>query len=249
MAEQSCSLLCRVRDLPSTLVTNLAAIIEAMVRHWPGPLGYGLRTRYYRKRLKHLGKGVLIDPGVRFFGLKHISIGDGTHIYFECVICAGPAAPNQAEVRRLPNEHFAGADGEVHIGRGVHMAAGCYILGNGGVQIGDYCGLAGGTRILSMTYHYASFADRSRRDVYFGIEGGTSHACYLFSPVVLGCNVGVASNAVILPGTTLGDDCFVTIGSVVHYGEVQPNLVVSGNPARGIKHRFASAKDAAVPKT
>ncbi len=249
MADQPRSLLRRVWGLPSMWVQNLAAIVEAMVRHWPGPLGYWVRTRYYRKRLRHLGKGVLIDPGVRFFGPKHISIGDGTHIYFDCVLCAGPAAHNQAEVRRLSNERFAGAEGEVHIGRGVHMAAGCYILGNGGVQIGDYCGFAGGTRILSITYHYASFVDPSRRDVYFSLEGGASHACYLSSPVVLGRNVGVASNAVILPGTTLGDDCFVTIGSVVHHGEVPPNTVVSGNPARGIKHRFAPAKDAAAPKT
>jgi acetyltransferase-like isoleucine patch superfamily enzyme len=232
------SFLGRLLRLPRVLAGDAADLVEALVRHWPGSLGYGLRTRYYRKRLKHLGKGVVIDPGVRFLGLKHISIGDGTHIYFECIICAGPAAPNQAEVRRLSNEHFAGADGEVHIGRGVHMAAGCYILGNGGVQIGDYCGLAGGTRILSMTYHYASFADRSRRDVYFGIEGGTSHACYLFGPVVLGDNVGVASNVVLLPGATVCNDSFVTIGSVVHPGVIPPNSIASGNPAALVKQRF-----------
>lgn len=247
MAEQPRSLVRRLLGLPRILIDYAGALVESWVRRSPGALGYGLRNRYYRKRFKHLGKNVRIDPGVRFIGAAHISIGDDTHIYYDCLICAGPVGATAAEVRRLPNENFLGQEGDVRIGRGVHIAAGAYILGSGGVQIGDCSGLAGGTRILSATYHYRSFEDPSRHDIYFGIEGGVEHACYLVGPVVLGENVGVASNAVILPGATVGAESFVTIGAVVHPGVQPPNAILSGNPASRIKSRFAPPKPPAAP--
>jgi acetyltransferase-like isoleucine patch superfamily enzyme len=229
-----------------SLLNEWREIKEALIRHWPGGLGYRLRQSYYRRRMKYLGKNVVIEPGVRFMGLSRISIGDGTHIYYDCLICAGPVGATKAEVRRLPNERFRGEEGEVRIGRNVHMAAGCYILGSGGVQIGDCCGLAGGARILSATYHYRSFEDPSRQDIYFAIEGGAEHACYLVGPVVLGDNSGVASNAVILPGTAIEDKSFVAIGALVHSGVYPPNSVLSGSPAIRIRDRFPSSKPAPV---
>jgi virginiamycin A acetyltransferase len=40
----------------------------------------------------------------------------------------------------------------------------------------------------------------------------------------------------ILPGARLGDGCVVGAGSVVT-GELEPNSVVVGNPARAIRSR------------
>jgi acetyltransferase-like isoleucine patch superfamily enzyme len=185
-----------------------------------------------------MGRDVVIDPDVLITGTHYISLHDNVHISRGCIISGGPSANTVSETRRLANGRFGLSEGEVSIGRGTHIAAGCYILGHGGVRIGDFCGLAGGTRILSISNHYASFSDRSRRDIYFTLYAGAEHACYLIGPVVLGDNVGVASNVVLLPGATVCNDSFVTIGSVVHPGVIPPNSIASGNPAALVKQRF-----------
>ena len=145
-------------------------IVEAILRDWPGRLGVVIRRGYYRCRLKHVGKDVIIKTGVRFVGHRYISLEDGCIVDIGCLILAGPFSPSQYETRYKPNSEFGLADGEVKVGRKVHLSVGCYILGNGGVDIGDYCGLAAGTRVLSVTNHYLSFENPSRRDVYFTIN-------------------------------------------------------------------------------
>jgi acetyltransferase-like isoleucine patch superfamily enzyme len=221
---------------------EFGALLEEVVRNWPGPAGDSLRWRYYRRRLKYLGNNVHISPGVRIIGHKYLSIGDYTDINFDCVIIAGPVAPSEAEFHRVDNGAFQGAEGEVLIGKGVHIAPSVYILGHGGVQIGDCSGLAGGTRVLSLTNHYASFLDRYRRDMYFSSRAGREHACYIIGPVVLGRNVGVASNCVILPGAHLSDESFLAIASVARQGVIAPNMIAGGNPAVPIKERFLPAR-------
>ena len=53
--------------------------------------------------------------------------------------------------------------------------------------------------------------------------------------VVIGDNVWVASNAIILPGTKIGDNSVVAAGSVVTR-DVPPNTLVGGVPAKIIKN-------------
>jgi acetyltransferase-like isoleucine patch superfamily enzyme len=217
---------------------EFSALIEELFRIWPGSVGYKLRWLYYRRRLKYLGNNVRISPGVRLIGHKHISIGDDTDINFGCMIISGLVGQDEAEFHRVSNPAFQGSEGEVLIGKGVHIAPGVYILGHGGVQVGDCSGLAGGTRVLSMTNHYASFLDWYRRDMYFSSRAGREHACYIIGPVVLGRNVGIASNCVILPGAQLCDESFLAIASVAHQGVIAANMIASGNPAVPIKERF-----------
>ncbi len=53
-------------------------------------------------------------------------------------------------------------------------------------------------------------------------------------PVVIGDNVWLGTNSIILPGVTIGDNSVVAAGSVVR-DSVPPNTVVSGNPAQVVK--------------
>lgn len=53
-------------------------------------------------------------------------------------------------------------------------------------------------------------------------------------PVVIGKNVFIGCNSIILKGTQIGDNCVVGAGSVVS-GVFGPNLVIAGNPARVIR--------------
>ncbi|MCK4341993.1 MAG: acyltransferase [Phycisphaerae bacterium] len=227
------------------LPRELREIIEAVVRHWPGKLGFTMRRLYYRIRLKHVGRNVLISPGVRFFGHRYISIGDDTHVDLDCILVAGHTSLEHLdEVRRVENPYFTLSEGELSIGKGVHIAPGCLINGIGGVQIGDYCGCTAGTRIFSITNHYAGVRDRSRRDILFTNQA--MPRSIIIGPVVLERNVGIALNSVVLPGTALREDSFVGIGSVAR-GVIPPNTIVAGNPAVRIKDRFTVTEDKQKP--
>jgi maltose O-acetyltransferase len=59
---------------------------------------------------------------------------------------------------------------------------------------------------------------------------GLSHS----GPIVIGNGVWIASNAVILPGVTVGDGAVVAAGAVVTK-DVAPNTLVGGVPARAIR--------------
>jgi len=227
-----------IRRICKAVLGECLQVVEAVLRYWPGLVGQALRSAYYRRRLKHLGRGARIGLDVLITGPEFVSIGANTDLASGTRIGAGPLDTGSAETHRGVNPAFGATEGEVVIGKCVHIGPDCYLLGHGGIAIADNCGLAGGCRILSASNHYASLADPSNREMYFTAYAGREHAVYIISPVVLQRNVGVASNAVVLPGATLSRDCFVAIGSVVHRGTTEPNTVVKGNPARVVKNRF-----------
>jgi acetyltransferase-like isoleucine patch superfamily enzyme len=58
------------------------------------------------------------------------------------------------------------------------------------------------------------------------------------SKVVIGRNVWIGRNSIVLPGVHIGDNSVVAAGSVVN-SDVEPNTLVGGTPARLIR-RFNS---------
>ncbi len=56
----------------------------------------------------------------------------------------------------------------------------------------------------------------------------------VFGPILVGNNVFIGVNAIILPGVTIGDNCIIGAGSLVTRN-VSPGSVVAGIPARVIK--------------
>jgi acetyltransferase-like isoleucine patch superfamily enzyme len=54
------------------------------------------------------------------------------------------------------------------------------------------------------------------------------------APVVIGKNVWIGANAVILAGAHVGDHSVVAAGAIVS-GKVEPKCLVAGNPAKKIK--------------
>ncbi|MDE5421910.1 hypothetical protein L3073_06795 [Ancylomarina sp. DW003] len=55
--------------------------------------------------------------------------------------------------------------------------------------------------------------------------------CYRIEETIIGDNVFLGANAVVLPGVTIGDNCIIGAGAVVTK-DIKSNLVVAGNPAR-----------------
>lgn len=225
---------------------RLGYLIEAPVSIWqmllsylPGPIGYGLRYRFWAKRLKYLGAKVLIDVGVYFQNPEFISIGDRCWIDRGVIILAGPDKSNRAR-RKLDNAEFPLESGMVSIGKGVHIAAYSLLSGIGGILISDECGLASGVKLYSFSNHYRDDSRAWDRNVRFALIE-EERQFMIEGPVVLGKNVGVGVNAVILPGVTIERDSFIAVNSVVHssFGE---NSLIAGDPARRIADRFEAGK-------
>jgi len=63
----------------------------------------------------------------------------------------------------------------------------------------------------------------------------------LIAPVVIGRRAFIGAGAIILPGSTIGDNSIVGAGAVVS-GDVPPGSVVVGNPARIIGDVESTAK-------
>jgi serine acetyltransferase len=52
-----------------------------------------------------------------------------------------------------------------------------------------------------------------------------------FGRIVVGDNSFIGENAILLPGTTIGRDCVIGAGAVVH-GTIPDNSLVIGNPGQ-----------------
>lgn len=94
---------------------------------------------------------------------------------------------------------------------------GCYLQGNGGIYIGNYCHFASNIGIISANH-----------DLY----DQTKHDC---KPVILCDYCWVGQNSMILPGVTLGSRTIVGAGSVVTHSFPDGFCVIAGNPAKLIK--------------
>lgn len=107
----------------------------------------------------------------------------------------------------------------VRIGQNTMISLGAKIdVRRGNVRIGDNCHITHGVVILSH--------DGAARQIDPGDDGE--------GIVVIGDNVFVGVNAVVLKGVTIGDNSVVAAGAVVS-AEVPENVVVAGNPARIIR--------------
>lgn len=89
------------------------------------------------------------------------------------------------------------------------------------LEIGEYCKITSGVTILAHDYSRSVL-----RRVYGEIiEGGVK--------TIIGNNVFLGINTIVLPGTNIGDNSIVGAGSVCR-GIYPPNCVIAGNPAKVI---------------
>ena len=112
------------------------------------------------------------------------------------------------------------AVGDVTIGDYTRIGIHNTIIGP--VCIGNHVNLAQGITVTALNHN---FEDASKRIDEQGIST---------KPVVIGDDVWIGANAVILPGVTIGSHCVVAAGAVVTK-DVPDNCVVGGVPAKVIK--------------
>jgi acetyltransferase-like isoleucine patch superfamily enzyme len=109
----------------------------------------------------------------------------------------------------------------VEIGSDVSIAAFVHIWGEGGVRIGNQVMIGAGTCITSRGHDY---------------NAPRMWTSAVLKPVVIGDDVWIGTNCVILPGVTVGNGAVIGAGAVVTR-DVESRAIVAGVPARVIKFR------------
>ena len=107
----------------------------------------------------------------------------------------------------------------IYIGDGVFLNFGCVLLDVCTIHIGSRTQIGAAVQIVTADH------PRDPTDRAAGLEMG--------KPINIGENVWIGSQAVILPGVTIGDDAIVGAGSIVTR-DVPPGITVVGNPARSV---------------
>jgi acetyltransferase-like isoleucine patch superfamily enzyme len=88
------------------------------------------------------------------------------------------------------------------------------------IEIGDHVAIASNTQFI--THDGATWCFEEE------VDGGG-----IFGKIVIGNNVFIGINCIILSNTSIGDNCIVGAGSVVR-GHFPENSIIAGNPAQVI---------------
>lgn len=116
-------------------------------------------------------------------------------------------------------------------------------IGNGSIIIGDNSGcsstifssrstikigrnvkIGGNVRIFDHDYHPLDYKERKNP---FSHETENQS-----SPVIIGDDVFIGTNAIILKGVTIGDRSVIGAGAVVSIKNIPPDSLITGNPAK-----------------
>jgi acetyltransferase-like isoleucine patch superfamily enzyme len=123
-----------------------------------------------------------------------------------------------------PVKLFADRPGaEITIGENTRVHGTC-IHAHKRISIGRGCLIAGNTQIFDVSGHDLSFPHVEDR----------IHTTGSAKPIIIGDNVWVGANCLILPGTSIGSGSIIAAGSVV-VKSIPPFVIAGGNPARVIK--------------
>jgi maltose O-acetyltransferase len=117
-------------------------------------------------------------------------------------------------------QHSYGIDA----GKNLNVNRGVHIYGRGGVTLGDYVLIGPNVIIASSQHRY------NMTDVPIMFQGHEKKR------VIIGSDVWIGANAVILPGVTIGAGAIVGAGAVVT-SDVEAYWIVGGVPARKIGER------------
>ena len=158
---------------------------------------------------KFIGKNVKISDKCSIYNAANIEIGDNTRIDDFCILSAGSAG--------------------IKIGRYVHIACYCSLLGDQIIEIKDFAGLSSRVAIYSSSDDYSGRAMTNPcvPEMFTNRIDGK---------VVLEKHVIVGVGSVILPNVTIGFGA--AIGDLSLVSKSIPEMTISiGVPAKFIKKR------------
>lgn len=170
-------------------------------------MAYLNREQLIRLGLKRIGLHVKISDKASIYDCGHIEIGDYSRIDDFCVI-----------------------SGKVKIGRYCHITPMCLVAGGApGITFSDFTTIAYGVKIFAQSDDYSGGSlTNSLIPKKYKNE--------IFEPVVLGRQVIVGSNSIVMPGVHIGEGCSVGAMSLVNKS-TDPWGIYFGVPAKRMKER------------
>jgi acetyltransferase-like isoleucine patch superfamily enzyme len=180
------------------------------VRNLPGEIGFKTRQMWYKCFLGAMGKGCIIDVGVSFSTPYNVFLDRFVFIDQYC--------------------QFLCPEGYIRIGKRSHIAQFCVILGHSGVEIGNFVGIAAGSKILSLS----DWPGNGKR--ICGPMVPIAQRGLRAGQVTIENEASIGANSVIMPGVTIGEGAVVAANSVVSK-DVKPWTIVMGIPPRVIGKR------------
>jgi acetyltransferase-like isoleucine patch superfamily enzyme len=153
-----------------------------------------------------VGRNARISRDARFYGNARISIGDHSRIDDFCVLSAG--------------------EGGIAIGRHVHIAVMCSLIGQGRIEMMDFSALSSRVSVYSSSDDYsgATMTNPTVPDEFRSVDSRA---------VRIGRHVIVGAGSVILPGTDLLEGAALGALSLAS-GTLGEFAIYSGTPARRI---------------
>lgn len=188
------------------LIEELRDWLEAFLAVLPGVTGRFLRKQYYRLRLQQAGHQISIGKRVEIACPRNISLGDEIYIVDGAILRA-------CDGRLVIGNRFA-------INGNARIIADC----DGEVIIGNEV-MIGPNAVIRASNH-----GHERHDVSIWEQGQTG------GKIVIGDDVWIAANVVILPGVTIGSHSIIAAGAVVTK-DVTAYSIVAGVPAKLIAKR------------
>lgn len=159
--------------------------------------------------LMSIGDNVKISRKVSFYNADRISIGDNTRIDDYCVLSAG--------------------DGGIFIGKNVHIAVFCSLIGKGSIYIHDYVGLSSRVSIYSSNDDYSGqFMTNPTVDKeYTNVTVGE---------IIISKHVIIGSGSIVLPNVRIDEGVAIGALSLVNQN-CAAFTMYSGNPIRRLLKR------------
>lgn len=180
---------------------------------------YIIIKRYLRRRSNLvIGSGVIIRgkpmidlvPGAKVIIGKNVTLDSKNKGYFLNM---------HSPVKILADSENA----FVEIGENSRLNGVC-LHAKSSIKIGSGCLIAANTQIVDSNGHDLCFEDVTQR----------IHSIDTPKPIDIGDDVWVGANAIILPGTKIGNGSVIAAGSIVTQN-VPEMALVAGNPARIVK--------------
>ena len=95
-----------------------------------------------------------------------------------------------------------------------------YIQANNGLIIGNNVGFGSGSKVISANHSHTNHSEHSKT-----------------YPIIIGNNVFIGANSVLLPGIKIGNNVIIGAGSVV-CKDICENTIAVGNPCKVIKENM-----------
>ena len=150
---------------------------------------------------------ILNPQDLKIFG-ENISIGD-----YATLICS---SDKKIDISTWQTDKL---NGSISLGNYILISPGTSIRSAESIDIGDSTMIASDVVITDSDWH--------------GIYDRTDYVATP-KPVKIHKNVWIGERSIILKGTQIGENSIIGAGSVVH-GDIPPNSVYAGNPAKEVK--------------